>query len=276
MLNRRRMPGPRAGLGPGSPRGREATGRRFALGPAVKSLRKIPGMRPRWLPVNSASTWSAETKRNVLVVVLIVASGSLDAVGFLRLGEVFTSVMTANMVLLGVAAGTRDAALAAHAGTAFGAYILGSFAGSRIAGHAQDDQPAWPDRVSVTLTVELTVLTVFAAWWEATGGHPPGAQTYGLLAVNAIALGMQSAAVLRFGVPGLSTTYLTGTLTQFVASLGRGRFLTQGLASLLAIVSGGAIGAVLAVEAPRFMPIVPLGVVALVLVTSRLVFSAGK
>jgi uncharacterized membrane protein YoaK (UPF0700 family) len=218
--------------------------------------------------VSSPSRWSAETRRSVLVVVLIVASGSVDAVGFLRLGGVFTSVMTANMVLLGVSAGTHDAALAMHAGTAFGGYVLGSFVGSRVAGHPEKDQPVWPKRVSVTLTVELAVLAVFAAWWEATGGHPPGAETYGLLALNATALGIQSAAVLRFGVPGLSTTYLTGTLTQFVASLSRGRFLTQSLASLLAVVSGGAVGAVLAVEAPRFMPIVPLGVVALVLAGS--------
>jgi uncharacterized membrane protein YoaK (UPF0700 family) len=226
--------------------------------------------------VSSPSRWSAETKRNVLVVVLIVASGSLDAVGFLRLGEVFTSVMTANMVLLGVSAGTHDAALAAHAGAAFGGYILGSFAGSRVAGPAQDDQPVWPARISVTLAVELALLAVFAGWWEATGGHPPGAQTYGLLAVNAIALGIQSGAVLRFGVPGLSTTYLTNTLTQFVASLSRGRFLNQSLARLVAVVSGGAVGAVLAVEAPRFMPIVPLGVVALVLVGSYLAFGADQ
>ncbi len=226
--------------------------------------------------MSSPSRWSAETKRNVLVVVLIVASGSLDAVGFLRLGGVFTSVMTANMVLLGVSAGTHDAALAAHAGAAFAGYVLGSFAGSRVSGHAEDDQPVWPDRISVTLAVELALLAVFAAWWEATGGHPPHAQTYGLLAVNAVALGIQSGAVLRFRVPGLSTTYLTGTLTQFVASLSRGRFPAQGLASLLAVVSGGAIGAVLAVEAPRFMPIVPLGVVALVLVCSRVVFSADQ
>lgn len=219
--------------------------------------------------MNSPSTWSAETRRNVLVVILIVTSGSLDAVGVLRLGGVFTSVMTANMVLLGVAAGTRDAALAMHAGAAFGGYVLGSFVGSRVSGRAENDQPVWPGRVGLTLSVELGLLTVFAAWWEATGGHPPGPQTYGLLALNATALGIQSAAVLRFGVPGLSTTYLTGTLTQFVASLSRGRVLKQSLASLAAVVSGGAIGAVLAVEAPHFMPIVPLGVLALVLVGSR-------
>jgi uncharacterized membrane protein YoaK (UPF0700 family) len=226
--------------------------------------------------VSSPSRWSAETKRNVLVVVLIVASGSLDAVGFLRLGGVFTSVMTANMVLLGVSAGTHDAALAVHVGAAFGGYLLGSFVGSRVSGSAQGDQPVWPDRVSVTLAVELAMLTVFAAWWEATGGHPPGAQTYGLIAVNAVALGIQSAAVLRFGVPGLSTTYLTGTLTQFVASLSRGRLLWRSLASLIAVVSGGVIAAVLAVEAPRFVPIVPLGVLGLVLAGSYVAFRADR
>jgi uncharacterized membrane protein YoaK (UPF0700 family) len=228
--------------------------------------------------VISVSRWSAETKRIVLVVALTAASGSLDAVGFLRLGGVFTSVMTANMVLLGVSAGTRDAALAVHVGTAFAAYIFGTFAGSRVAGRAQDNQPVWPRRISLTLGVELAVLAVFAAWWEATGGHPPTDETYGLLAVNATALGIQSAAVLRFGVPNLSTTYLTGTLTQYVAGLSSGanRVFTRGLARLVAVIAGGGIGAVLAMEAPRFVPIVPLGVLVLVLAGSYLAFSRNQ
>lgn len=112
------------------------------------------------------------------------------------------------------------------------------------------------------------MLAVFAAWWEVNAGHPTGAATYALLAVNAAALGIQSGAVLRFGVSGLSTTYLTGTLTQFVASLhdGAHRLSTRSIASLIALISGAALGAVLAVETRRLMPIVPLGVVILVLV----------
>ena len=223
-----------------------------------------------------SSTWrrSPETRRCVLVVFLTVATGSVDAVGFLRLGGVFTSVMTANMVLLGVSAGKRDASLALHAGAAFAGYTLGAFVGSRVAGRAVEDQSVWPRRISLTLGVELAVLAVFTTWWEATAGRPPDAATYALLAVNATALGIQSAAVLRFGVSDLSTTYLTGTLTQVVASLGSGahRLSTRSLASLLALVSGGALGAVLAIEARRIMPVVPLGVVILVLVGSHLAF----
>jgi uncharacterized membrane protein YoaK (UPF0700 family) len=212
------------------------------------------------------------------VVILTVASGSLDAVGFLRLGGVFTSVMTANMVLLGVSAGRRDAALALHAGAAFAGYIVGVFVGSRVAGRAVDGQPVWPRRLSVTLGFELALLAVFAGWWEASGGHPDGAATYGLLAVNATALGMQSAAVMRLGVSGLSTTYLTGTLTQLVANLRAGvpAPARRSLAILVALISGGALGALATIEAPRVVPVIPLGALALVLVGSHVAFGGQQ
>ena len=40
-----------------------------------------------------------------------------------------------------------------------------------------------------------------------------------LIAVSAIAMGIQSAAVRRLNVPGIATTYVTGTLTTAVTSL---------------------------------------------------------
>ncbi len=227
------------------------------------------------MSVGSGSRWSAETNRDVLVVVLTLVTGSLDAVGFLRLGGVFTSVTTANMVLLGISAGRHDAALAVHAGVAVAGYILGAFVGSRVAGRPEDGQPIWPRRVSVTLGVELVVLLVFAGWWEATGGHPPSSATYWLVAVNATGLGAESGAVLRFGDPNLSTTYLTGTLTHFVASFSGGpkALSIRSLAMLIALVVGGALGAVLATEAPRFAPVLPVGALLLVLVGSHLAIS---
>ncbi len=183
--------------------------------------------------------------------------------------------MTANMVLLGISAGRHDAALALHAGIAFAGSILGAFVGSRVAGRAQENQAIWPRRIRVTLAVELAVLTVFTAWWEAAGGHPHGAGTYGLLAVSATALGIQSAAVLRFGVTGLSTTYLTGTLTQFVANFGAatGRASLRQLPIFVALIVGGGLGAVLAIELPRLMPVIPLAVLAVVIVGSHVAFS---
>jgi len=52
--------------------------------------------------------------------VLTLTTGVLDAVTFLRLGKVFSSVITGNLALLGVAAGQLDAALALNAGLALG------------------------------------------------------------------------------------------------------------------------------------------------------------
>ncbi|MBV8347247.1 MAG: DUF1275 family protein, partial [Mycolicibacterium sp.] len=82
----------------------------------------------------------------------------------------------------------------------------------------------------------------YAAGWRAVGGHPRGAvTTAGLLALAAFALGVQAAAVKRFGVSGLSTTYLTGTLTTLVTRLaggGRLRDVARHLALLVALVLG--------------------------------------
>jgi uncharacterized membrane protein YoaK (UPF0700 family) len=206
--------------------------------------------------------------------VLTLATGATDAIGFISLGGVFTSVMTGNMVLLGVSAGRGDGALALHTGAAFVGYIAGSWLGARIAGHAVASQPVWPSSISTALVAELTLLAVFGIWWEVAGGHPSGHATYALIAVNAVALGIQSGAVIRFGVNGLSTTYLTGTLTHVVASFTRRQLSVsiRSVAILAALVGGAGLGAVLTVEVPRAAPAVPIGVVIVVLVGASAAF----
>lgn len=53
---------------------------------------------------------------------LTLSTGALDAVTFLRLGKVFSSVITGNLALLGVAAGQHDATLALNGGLALAGY----------------------------------------------------------------------------------------------------------------------------------------------------------
>jgi Protein of unknown function (DUF1275) len=113
----------------------------------------------------------------------------------MRLGGVFTSVMTGNMVLLGVSEGERDASLALHAGAALVGYVLGTLLGARIAGEATPQQSVWPRAITVALFVELAVFVVFGVWWELAGGHPSGTATYVLIGSNALALGIQSSAI---------------------------------------------------------------------------------
>ncbi len=205
---------------------------------------------------------------------LTLVTGATDAIGFLGLGGVFTSVMTGNMVLLGLSAGKGDGALALHTGAAFAGYVLGSWVGARVAGESPPKGEIWPRSVTAALLVELAVFCVFGIWWEVSKGHPPPHATYALIAVNATALGTQSSAVLRFGIRGLSTTYLTGTLTHVVGGLARGgsKISARSVAILCALVGGAALGAVLTVDVPRAAPAAPIGLLLCVIIFAATTF----
>lgn len=217
----------------------------------------------------TSSFWTDRHRRDALVIVLTVVTGSTDAIGLIRLGGVFTSVMTGNMVLLGLAVGEKSGSIALHTGVAFVLYIIGSFFGARVAGHAPPDEShPWPRTIVWALTLELAVFALFALWWELVHGAPSSNVTYALLGLNAMALGVQSAAVLRFGIHGLSTTYLTGTLTQFVAGFTKRDEPIQVRSGLilLMLIAGAALGAFLAVDHPLLAPIVPVGALVVVVV----------
>jgi uncharacterized membrane protein YoaK (UPF0700 family) len=201
-------------------------------------------------------------RRHAFVVVLAVVSGATDAIGFLGLGGAFTSVMTGNMVLVGLGAGRQDGTLVSHASLAIAAFVVGCVIGARVAGTAQKGDPVWPAAVTRALMVEFVVLVAFGIGWELTGGHPEAqASQLLLLALNAIALGIQSSTTQRFGVSGLSTTYLTGTLTSVVIRLTSGgalRDATGSLQILAALIIGAAAGGALALHAAPFAPLLQL------------------
>ena len=69
----------------------------------------------------------------VIAVALTFASGAMDVASFTRLGSVFTSVMTGNIVLWGLAAARGSLTLASHTAVAIVGYIAGVAGGSRIA-----------------------------------------------------------------------------------------------------------------------------------------------
>jgi uncharacterized membrane protein YoaK (UPF0700 family) len=204
-----------------------------------------------------------------MVVTLTFVTGAADAMGFLALGGAFSSVMTGNMVLLGLSAGAADRDLALTSGAAIVAFVVGLLAGAAIAGAPRADDPVWPRRVTRALLVELAVYVVFLAGWEATQGQRSEQAGLALLMLSAVALGLQSSAVQRFGVSGLSSTYLTGTLTSFIGDLAarrpRSTWLPRGQV-LAMLMTGAAVGAVTALHVPRLAPVLcvlPLGLVAL-------------
>lgn len=212
---------------------------------------------------------AGERLRAGLVVVLAIASGATDALGFLALGNAFTSVMTGNMVLFGVAAAHGDGSEMLLTAVAIGAFVAGAALGARIAGTAAPGDPVWPRAVTVALVVELVLFAgVSIAWWG-FGAEPPRAAFLPMLAAAAAALGLQSSAIQRFGVSGLSTTYLTGTLTTVVIRLVSGhgvRAVRHSALILLGLVVGAAAMAGLLASVPMLAPVLLVGTVGSVLV----------
>ena len=97
-------------------------------------------------------------------------------------------------------------------------------------------------------------------------------QTVVLPTCNAAALGVQSSAILRFGVGNLSTTYLTGTLTTMIRNLVRRQPLhtVKLSATILAgLILGAAGGAALVTHARPLAPALQLALLLTVLVTIR-------
>lgn len=200
--------------------------------------------------------------RDSLVVVLALTTGATDAVTYLRLGKVFSSVITGNLALLGVAAGQHNLSLAENGGLALAGYGLGVLTGGAVAGIPAGRQPVWPRRVTVALAAELLVLAGFSGGWLAAAGHPSGGGRLALLAVAGGAMGMQSTAVRRLGQ--MSSTYLTSTLTGLLHALAALRWPSEWQRStgvLAAFVAGAAAGASAALLAPSWVPaavLVPL------------------
>ncbi len=208
--------------------------------------------------------WHAAA-RDVRVVLLTMTTGAVDAVAFLLLGKVFASVITGNLVVLGVSAATSSSSEALHAGVALAAYAAGVAVGAPLAARGADDDATWPPSVTVTLAAELCVLAAFCAGWELASGRPHDGGLLVLLVLAASGMGMQSAATRRLGQ--MSSTYLTNTLTVVVAALATGKrpqAMGRSLGALAAIVVGAVAGGLLAEKAYAWLPVMvllPLGLV---------------
>ena len=207
--------------------------------------------------------------RDGLLVLLTLTTGAVDASCFLHLGNVFSSVITGNLVLLGVAVATQSGSLANHSGTALAGYAAGVLIGAPIATRRGSGGETWPPSVTATLVAEFCVLAGFSVGWELTGGSPGGTARLLLIAGLAMAMGIQSAAVRELG--GMSTTYLTGTLTAVIAELAtrdRKPGLARSVGVLVAIVSGAVAGGLVAGHAPAWLPAVILAPLAGVVIAS--------
>jgi uncharacterized membrane protein YoaK (UPF0700 family) len=151
------------------------------------------------------------------VLLFTFAAGSVDALTYLR-AHVFTANMTGNSVLLGISIGEGRGPAAASAVTALISFIVGVIFGAVIAQGGGDKVKTFT-AVRREVFVEAAILALFAAACVAPPTTKVGSSVILLIVTSGIAMGMQSAAVKRLSLPGIATTYITGTITSLFSGL---------------------------------------------------------
>lgn len=200
----------------------------------------------------------------LVLVVLTVTTGLVDAVSVLGLGRVFTANMTGNIVFLGFAVvGTPGLSVPLYIASIAG-FLVGATLGGRI-GVAMSSISRRRWLLAIAL-IEAGLF--FVAAWFAIGYNiqtlTPTSQLYAMIILTAVAMGLRNATVRRLAVPDLTTTVLTLTLTGIAADSslagGSNTRLGRRVASTLSIFAGGAIGAFLVYAVGLAPPLILTGV----------------
>ena len=159
-------------------------------------------------------------ERDLRLLILAATAGSADGWSYFGLGHAFVANMTGNTVLLGIAVFQNHGDMI-HPGLSLGCYAAGAVIGSLLTA----DVPAGAvasKTISWTLLLEALLLLGAEAGWIAIQLHANHAPNLDLLlGTVALAIGMQSAAMLQVNILGIVTTYITGTWTTMLTGLAR-------------------------------------------------------
>ena len=209
-----------------------------------------------------------------LLLSMTVVTGLVDAFSYLVLGHVFVANMTGNVVFLGFAlAGVPGfsvlASLAALASFALGA-LLGGILGSRYSDHR--------GRLHSSAAVLQAFFLAASVILAASGSPVTAGYRYALIAVLGIAMGMQNASARKIAVPDLTTTVLTLTITGIAADStlagGSGSKAGRRLLSVVTMLAGAFIGAVLIRHAQVYDPLVIA--LAVIILGAAATYALGK
>lgn len=147
---------------------------------------------------------------------------------FLKLGDLFTSGMTGNMVLLAIAIGGGHLLAASRSLCALVAFMLGVLLAKTVV-----------HTLRRLLLLELVFLMAGAGLWSASSDGLSGVALYSVIALLALSMGLQATAASSGRYAGITTIVFTLTLVRVLNSPAhRG--------STLPALAGFVLGAVLA------------------------------
>jgi len=193
----------------------------------------------------------------VLLVGLTAVTGLVDAFSYLALGRVFVANMTGNVVFLGFAfAGAPGFSISASL-VALASFVAGALGGGKIAskfGRHRGHLLAYAGALQIGLFSAAVVIAAVA------GDPVRSGYRYALIIVLGVAMGIQNAAVRRLGVPDLTTTVLTLTITGIAADStlvgGSGSVAGRRVVAVAAMLIGALVGAALLLHVHIVAPLV--------------------
>jgi uncharacterized membrane protein YoaK (UPF0700 family) len=240
----------------------------LAIGWLAKNRRLVmsaipAGARPDREPIGARAARSIRHPLARALLVLTFSTGLVDAVSYLGLGRVFTANMTGNIVLLGFGiAGSGGLPVVAPL-VSLWAFLVGSAVGGVLAVRTGDRHA---QHVARALGIEIGLVLAAAILAAATDVRPSSFSGDAVIGLLALAMGVRNATVRRLGVPDLTTTVLTMTLTGLAADSrvagGSDQGSVRRITAVLAMLSGAVAGALL-LEISLVPPLLAAAVLAL-------------
>jgi uncharacterized membrane protein YoaK (UPF0700 family) len=213
-----------------------------------------------------------------LLVVLTVVTGVVDALAYLRLGHVFVANMTGNVVFLGFAAAGAGGLSVWGSLLALACFLPGGIAAGRLASRLGNNRRR---QLYAAATVELVLCLIALVVAALAGGHLDAGSRYALIALLALAMGIQNATARRLAVADLTTTVLTLTLTGIASDSrlggGSGANTVRRVLAVAAMLLGAIAGALLVLHVRPVAPLVlAAALLALVVGAARYRLRAGQ
>lgn len=179
----------------------------------------------------------------LLLVLLTVVTGLVDAFSYLELGHVFVANMTGNVVFLAFALGGLPGFVWWASLLAIVAFSIGAFVGGRI-------QSSYGSHRGRHLLVAATIQAViFASSFVVAliASRPyDDIRIAILIALLGIGMGLQNATARGLAIPDLTTTVLTLTITGISADSkaagGPGSKIGRRLVSIVSMFAGALVG----------------------------------
>lgn len=153
-------------------------------------------------------------ERDVRLLILAASAGSADGWSYFGLGHAFVANMTGNTVLLGIAVFQNHGDVL-HPAISLAGYAVGVTLGSLFTASVKPGG-LWTKAISWTLMLEALLLVAAEAAWAS---HSVNLNL--LLGMVALAIGLQSGALVALKIPGVVTTYISGTWTTLLRGVVR-------------------------------------------------------